>query len=385
MQTNVKSSVVAGILGVFLGAFGGHDWYLGNTKKAITHVCLCVGGLILLMLSLILASIFDGITALRLLSVCIEAAAFVIILGNGIWGFVEGVIIIAQGDPGLAAKGYKVAVPASTTMQLNAPTVASGDAVVPMVNGQANAQSAPAAATEQNITGVAGNVEANTDASVGDQGNSVATATTQEAPAVEAKPEVKVAEAGNGAAVNQAERAAATENVAAVASQAAESVTNEASQEAKTPEVTGVATGAGEAAQSAGATETKKAESAPVAKPEPITPAPANPDVITASPAADSVMQATVPVNNNEAKSTVAEAGVSATMTVEPTTAGTNETSTAAPAVSTEAKADTSKPTQEPTVTQAIADPTVAETVTVDTSEVKTAAESEGEKKSPVA
>lgn len=335
MQTNVKSSVVAGILGVFLGAFGGHDWYLGNTKKAITHVCLCVGGLILLMLSLILASIFDGITALRLLSVCIEAAAFVIILGNGIWGFIEGVIIIAQGDPGLAAKGYKVAVPASTTMQMSVPTVANGDAVVPTANVQTNAQSASVVASEQNNVGVAGSVSAGTGSSEGTQ-----------------------TPGANGTVTSGAE---------------------------------GVATGSGQGTPASGADgvatevkEAKKVESAPETKPEPITPAPANPNVITANPAADSVMQATMPVNT-EAKVATAEAGASATMTVEPATSGAGEASKVTPAPSTDMKADVAKPAQEATVTQAIADPTVAETATVDTSEVKTVTEPEGEKKSLVA
>ncbi len=118
---NTKSSVTAGILGVFLGAFGGHDWYLGNTKKAITHVCLCVGGLILLMLGLILTNLANDLPPLRVLFICLIVAAYVIIVGNGVWGFIEGIIIIAQGDAGLAAKGYKVAVPATQTMAPNAP------------------------------------------------------------------------------------------------------------------------------------------------------------------------------------------------------------------------------------------------------------------------
>lgn len=109
MQKNVKSSSVAGVLGVFLGAFGGHDWYLGNTKKAITHVSLCVGGLILLILGVILTNLSRDIPVFNVLFVCVIIAAYVILVGNGVWGFIEGVIILAQGDAGLAAKGYQVA------------------------------------------------------------------------------------------------------------------------------------------------------------------------------------------------------------------------------------------------------------------------------------
>lgn len=111
MQNNIKSSAVAGVLGVFLGAFGAHDWYLGNVKKAITHVCLCVGGIIMLMVGVILMSVLRDIPALNALSFCVLIAAYVIIVGNGIWGFIEGVVILAQGDAGLAAKGYRVSAP----------------------------------------------------------------------------------------------------------------------------------------------------------------------------------------------------------------------------------------------------------------------------------
>lgn len=127
MQNNTKSSVVAGVLGVFLGAFGGHDWYLGNTKKAITHTSLCVGGIILLMIGLILTNIFKNIPALNALSICVIIASYVIIVGNGIWGFIEGVSIIAGGDAGLAAKGYKVAAQADTTMTPNNPNTDAND------------------------------------------------------------------------------------------------------------------------------------------------------------------------------------------------------------------------------------------------------------------
>ncbi len=117
MQNNVKSSAVAGVLGVFLGAFGGHDWYLGNTKKAITHVCLCIGGVILLMIGMILMSVLRDLPALNALSVCVVVFSYIIIVGNLIWGFIEGVIILAQGDAGLAAKGYQVGVPTAQNTQ----------------------------------------------------------------------------------------------------------------------------------------------------------------------------------------------------------------------------------------------------------------------------
>lgn len=108
-KSDVKSSMVAGVLGVFLGWVGGHDWYLGNSKKAITHVSLSVGGLIVLMVGVILDSLLKNVSMLNILPICLIVMAYVIFIGNLVWGMIEGVMILAQGDAGLAAKGYKVA------------------------------------------------------------------------------------------------------------------------------------------------------------------------------------------------------------------------------------------------------------------------------------
>ncbi len=31
--TTIKSAIAAGLLGIFLGQFGAHDWYLGDKKE----------------------------------------------------------------------------------------------------------------------------------------------------------------------------------------------------------------------------------------------------------------------------------------------------------------------------------------------------------------
>ena len=44
-----EKKVVAGILGILLGAFGVHKFYLGYTKEGIIQIllsCVCVGGII---------------------------------------------------------------------------------------------------------------------------------------------------------------------------------------------------------------------------------------------------------------------------------------------------------------------------------------------------
>ena len=41
----------------------------------------------------------------------LTALGGIVAVANGIWGFVEGIIILSQGDAGLASKGYNVAAP----------------------------------------------------------------------------------------------------------------------------------------------------------------------------------------------------------------------------------------------------------------------------------
>ncbi len=81
---DAKSKILAGLLGIFLGSFGVHNFYLGYTSKAIIQlVCTIVG----------------------FLTSCIVIGVFVV-LGITIWGLVEGVMILCgkievdgQGNP----------------------------------------------------------------------------------------------------------------------------------------------------------------------------------------------------------------------------------------------------------------------------------------------
>lgn len=67
-----KSKVAAGLLGIFLGSFGVHNFYLGYTTKAVIQlVCTIVGYLLC----------------------CVGIGVFVV-MGIGIWGLVEGIMIL---------------------------------------------------------------------------------------------------------------------------------------------------------------------------------------------------------------------------------------------------------------------------------------------------
>ena len=66
---NQKSKLIAGLLGIFLGMFGAHNFYLGHNTKAIVQLCLTLIG----------STFTCGVTA-------IVAA---------IWGLIEGIQILS--------------------------------------------------------------------------------------------------------------------------------------------------------------------------------------------------------------------------------------------------------------------------------------------------
>lgn len=74
-----KSKIAAGILGIFLGTFGVHNFYLGYTGKAVAQLLLTLVGWIACGMGPVIA---------------------------GIWGFIEGILILtgsinqdANGNP----------------------------------------------------------------------------------------------------------------------------------------------------------------------------------------------------------------------------------------------------------------------------------------------
>ena len=71
-NSNAKSKMAAGLLGIFLGQFGVHNFYLGYTGKAVAQLLL---------------TIFGYILAIFIIGIFMVAAA-------GIWGLVEGIMIL---------------------------------------------------------------------------------------------------------------------------------------------------------------------------------------------------------------------------------------------------------------------------------------------------
>lgn len=71
-QKGNKSKMTAGLLGIFLGSFGVHNFYLGYTTKAVIQLVVSI-------LGILLSCIFVG---------------FFMVAGMGIWGLIEGIMIL---------------------------------------------------------------------------------------------------------------------------------------------------------------------------------------------------------------------------------------------------------------------------------------------------
>lgn len=72
IPANAKSKIAAGLLGIFLGAFGVHNFYLGYTSRAVVQLVLTIVGMVLS---------------------CVGIGVF-LVLGIEIWGLVEGIMIL---------------------------------------------------------------------------------------------------------------------------------------------------------------------------------------------------------------------------------------------------------------------------------------------------
>jgi TM2 domain-containing membrane protein YozV len=74
-----KSKVLAGLLGIIppTGALGLHRFYLGYTGLGIAHICLLGFGILLTIT--VIGAIIGG----------------PLLIGNVIWGIIEGIMILA--------------------------------------------------------------------------------------------------------------------------------------------------------------------------------------------------------------------------------------------------------------------------------------------------
>ena len=86
VTADAKSKTAAGLLGIFLGCFGVHNFYLGYTSKAVTQLVLTIVGMVLC---------------------CVFVGVF-LVLGVWIWSLIEGIMILT-GKIDRDAKGNALA------------------------------------------------------------------------------------------------------------------------------------------------------------------------------------------------------------------------------------------------------------------------------------
>ncbi len=90
-----KSKTLAAILAFFLGFYGVHSFYMGNSKKGLIQLILGLGGLILLYAGVIGAA-SSGTASIGILAIIGYIAA----LAAGIWALIDFVrILIGSLEP----------------------------------------------------------------------------------------------------------------------------------------------------------------------------------------------------------------------------------------------------------------------------------------------
>ena len=95
-EVGVKSKIAAGLLGIFLGVFGVHNFYLGYIKKAVIQLVGVLGSYIVyfsFIFSMIISDPYmsdESAGALALGTFLV----IMIIVGIRIWSFVEGILIL---------------------------------------------------------------------------------------------------------------------------------------------------------------------------------------------------------------------------------------------------------------------------------------------------
>lgn len=92
-----KSKIAAGLLGIFLGSFGVHNFYLGYIKRALIQLGLVICGWIIYIGSIVSLAVSDAMyysmdAPIKFMVVMI--IFIVLIIGVRIWTFIEAILIL---------------------------------------------------------------------------------------------------------------------------------------------------------------------------------------------------------------------------------------------------------------------------------------------------
>lgn len=90
--TPTRSKATAALLAFFLGGLGAHSFYLGNRTLGLTHVILGIVGFLTMVIS---GSALDTASSSEeLVPAIMVLLGLMMWMGNGLWAFVEFLIIL---------------------------------------------------------------------------------------------------------------------------------------------------------------------------------------------------------------------------------------------------------------------------------------------------
>lgn len=91
----VKSKIAAGLLGIFLGVYGVHNFYLGYYKKAVVQLGLVLFSYVMYVVEFVSMAFSNAIMSdAGAVTFLLSSVVFaLLIIGVRIWAFVEAILI----------------------------------------------------------------------------------------------------------------------------------------------------------------------------------------------------------------------------------------------------------------------------------------------------
>ncbi len=110
-QKSEKSAIAAGLLALFFGAFGVHDFYLGHKARGIIKMLLSFLWLIVLVIVIPVIALcelnVEGNLALQVTLWCSFAVSMLSVIAVAIWSFVDAIMLLC-GAKNKDANGHKL-------------------------------------------------------------------------------------------------------------------------------------------------------------------------------------------------------------------------------------------------------------------------------------
>ena len=95
-EVGVKSKTAAGLLGIFLGVYGVHNFYLGYYKKAVIQLVATLGSYVVYFATLFSFVLSDSYMSDEQAVGLVFGLIFmvIVVVGIRIWSFVEAILVL---------------------------------------------------------------------------------------------------------------------------------------------------------------------------------------------------------------------------------------------------------------------------------------------------